>query len=133
MERTSTHAVARGSPAQTSTLSCTHIEALNVHNKRRSKLRDVPAHHGRDVKPDLDDKHTRAAASRRPSRDARIPRSLRTHEFSPHPPGDHAAPVEVCWVERVLVRHPIRRGDNDFLCRRLVVAIELVENHHQTW
>ena len=34
------------------------------------------------------------ADPRRPSRDG-VPRSLQTHEFSPHSPGDHAAPVEV--------------------------------------
>ena len=52
---------------------------------------------------------------RRPSRNARNPRSLlvkhHIHVLQDSP-SDQVAAVEVHWVERVLVRHPIRRGDN---------------------
>ena len=89
---------------------CSARTSPGVLYMRRGNLRNVPAHHGRDAERDLDDKQSLAATPRRPSRDARIPRPLRTREAHLH--------VNVRWVEQVLVR---RLGGNAFpqsSCRR---------------
>ena len=73
-------------------------------------------HPGRDAERDLDDKNFLAAslADLRKTHESRFCCGLVKHHIHVlhDSPGDQVAAVEVRWVERVLVRHPFRRGNN---------------------
>ena len=84
----------------------------NAHDK----LRDVPAHTGRDAERDLENKNFLAAslADLRMTLESRVRCELVKHHIHVlhDSPGDQVAAMEVRWVVRVLVRHPFRRGNN---------------------
>ena len=70
----------------------------------------------RDAERDLDDKNFLAVslADLRKTLESRVRCGLVKHHIHilHDSPGDQVAAVEVRWVERVLVRHPFRRGNN---------------------